>query len=82
MSPSETVGERNAFNRDLPLLISSLGGDRNSPALFAPGLRLCAPAKNLPHGLICGAPARVLRRFVLGWPLKTSLVIGVMHEPF
>ena len=76
MSPSETVGER-----DLPLLISSLGGDRNSPVLFAPGLCPCAPAKNLPHGLIREAP---FGRFVIScWAFpREGLVIGVMHEPF
>jgi hypothetical protein len=67
MSPSETVGDR-----DLPVLISSLGGDRNSPALFAPGRGLWAPAKNLPHGLIRGMPIWVDRHFVLGWPSKSQ----------
>jgi hypothetical protein len=76
MSPSETVGER-----DLPFLISSLGGDRNSPALCAPGHCHCATAKNLPHGLNA-LRFRAQCTFVLGWPLKASLVIGVMHEPF
>ncbi len=78
MSPSETVGEG-----DLPLLISSLDGDRNSPALCAPGLCLLRAGYE-PSPWTKNAVYPLGQIVFSCWVGRQKLpqVIGVMHEPF